>query len=115
MSFNVTFNGETKTFDKPVSVLDIVGNDRNIVCVYANNRVRELTYMLDKDSTIVPLTVKDRDAKPTYESSLRFVVAMAMKRIHPELEIRFSYNVSRAVFMQILDPEFNVTNRLVNE
>ena len=115
MSFQITFEGVTKTYDKPVSVLDIVGKDKNIVCVNVNNRVRELTYNIDYDATVQALTVKDRDAKPAYEASLRFIVAMAMNNIHPELEIRFSYNVSRAIFMQILDPEFNVTNRLVNE
>ena len=90
MSFNILFNGEKKVYDSPVTVLDVVGKNKEIVCAYVNNRVRELTYVLDKDATIVPLTVKDRDAKPTYEASLRFIVAMAMYNIHPEVKIRFS-------------------------
>ncbi|MCF0107620.1 MAG: hypothetical protein HUJ59_01210 [Bacilli bacterium] len=104
MSFNITLNEQVKTFDHPVSVLEIVGNDRDIVCANVNGRVRELTYMLDKDAVVVPLTCADRDAKPAYEASLRFLVAMAMHNIHPEIEIRFSYNVSRSIFMQILTP-----------
>lgn len=104
MPFNVTLNEQTKTYESPVSVLDVVGNDKSIICANVNGRVRELTYMLDKDSVIVPLTCKDRDAKPSYEASLRFLVAMAMHNIHPEIEIRFSYNVSRSIFMQILTP-----------
>ncbi len=90
MSFNVTFNKETKTYDKPITVLEVVGNDKDIICAYVNRRVRELTYVLDKDSEVVPLTCKDRDAKPSYEASLRFLVAMAMHNIRPDLEIRFS-------------------------
>ena len=90
MSFNITFNGEQKTYDKPITVLDVVGTDRSIVCAYVNNRVRELTYVLEKDATVVALTCKDRDAKQTYEASLRFLVAMAMKNIHPEASVRFS-------------------------
>ena len=31
MSFNITFNGEQKTYTKPVTVLDIVGTDKSIV------------------------------------------------------------------------------------
>ncbi len=115
MSFNITFNGETKAYQKPVSVLEIVGSDREIICAYVNNRVRELTYVLDKDSTVVALTCKDRDAKPTYESSLRFIVAMAMKNICPDAEIRFSYNVSRSIFMQILNKEHAVNPQLVEK
>ena len=108
MSFTVTFNGAQKVYDKPVSVLEIVGEDRDIICASINNRVRELTYMVDKDSTVLALTTKDRDAKPTYEASLRFIVAMAMYNIHPEIKIRFSYNVSRAIFMQILNPGISI-------
>ena len=115
MSFNITFNGEKKTYDKPITVLDVVGTDKSIVCAYVNNRVRELTYVLDKDSTVVPLTCKDRDAKQTYEASLRFLVAMAMHNIHPEASIRFSYNISRAVFMQILSGGVVANNTLVKE
>ena len=104
MSFNVTFNNQTKTYDKPVKVLDIVGPSKDIVCAYVNNRVRELTYELTKDSEVVPLTTKDRDAKSIYEASLRFLTAMAMHNIRPDLEIRFSYNISRSIFLQILTP-----------
>ena len=115
MSFTVTFNGEKKTYEKPITVLDIVGPSKQIVCAYVNNRVRELTYTIDKDSTVVALTVKDRDAKQTYEASLRFVVAMAVKRLFPDAKIRFSYNVSRSIFMQFLTPGHNVNYQLVEK
>lgn len=113
MSFKVVFNEETKIFEKPVTVLDIVGNNKDYICAYVNNRVRELTYTIDKDSTIQILTIKDTDAKWPYEASLRFLVAMAMRNIHPELTIRFSYNVSRSVFMQILTPGASSNGQMV--
>ena len=115
MSFQITFNKQTKTYDNPVTVLDIVGTDKSIVCAYVNRRVRELTYVLDKDAEVIPLTCKDRDAKPSYEASLRFLVAMAMHNIHPELKIRFSYNVSRSIFMQILNPKVCSSGLMVRD
>ena len=115
MSFNITFNGEKKTYEKPISVLEIVGPSRDLVCAYVDNRVRELTYVIDHDATVVALTCKDRDAKPTYEASLRFIVAMAMRNICPKAEIRFSYNVSRSIFMQVLTPGITVNPQLVKE
>ena len=71
--------------------------------------------MLDKDSEVVPLTTSDRDAKPIYEASLRFLVAMAMHNIRPEIEIRFSYNISRSVFMQILTPGVTSNIQMVKD
>ena len=115
MSFKVVFNNKEKIYDAPITVLDVVGKDRSIICAYVNGRVRELTYTLDKDSEIVPLTCKDRDAKPIYESSLRFLVAMAMHNIHPHYEIRFAYNVSRSIFLQILNPGTCASGIMIKE
>ena len=115
MSFKVLFNNQEKVFDKPVSVLDIVGNNKDYVCAYVNHRVRELTYMIDKDSEIVPLTCKDSDAMRIYEASLRFLVAMAMHNIHPHYEIRFAYNVSRSIFLQILNPGISASGIMIKE
>ena len=115
MSFKITFNGATKTYDSPVKVLDIVGDSKEIVCAYVNNRVRELTYAIEYDATVVALSCKDRDAKQTYEASIRFLVAMAMRNICPKAQIRFSYNVSRSIFMQVLNKDIVVNPQLVSE
>ena len=115
MAFKVFFDNKETIYDAPVSVLDIVGNNRDIVCAYVNHRVRELTYMIDKDAEVVPLTVKDRDAKPIYESSLRFLVAMAMHNIHPHYDIRFAYNISRSIFLQILNPQVTASGYMTRE
>ena len=115
MPIKVVFNNTEKIYDAPITVLDVVGKDRNIICAYVNGRVRELTYTIDKDSEIIPLTCKDRDAKPIYESSLRFLVAMAMHNIHPHYEIRFAYNVSRSIFLQILNPGTSASGIMIKE
>lgn len=115
MSFKVTFNQEEKIYNEPVTILDIVGNDTDIVCAYVNHYVRELTYTIDKDCEIIPLTCKDRDAKPIYEASLRYLVAMAMHNIHPDLQIRFAYNVSRSIFMQILNQGTSASGVMMKE
>ena len=99
MSFKVLFNNQEKVYKQPVSVLDVVGDNHDYVCAYVNKRVRELTYVINKDSEVIPLTCKDNDAMRIYEASLRFLVAMAMHNIHPHYEIRFAYNVSRSIFL----------------
>ena len=115
MAFKVIFNGKEKEYDSPVTALDIVGDDRDIVCVSVNNRIRELTYTIDKDSEIIPLTCKDRDAMRIYEASLRFLVAMAMHNIHPRYQIRFAYNVSRSIFLQILNEGISASGVMIKE
>ena len=115
MAFKVLFNNQEKVYDKPVTVLDIVGDNHDFVCAYVNKRVRELTYIINKDSEIVPLTCKDSDAMRIYEASLRFLVAMAMHNIHPHYEIRFAYNVSRSIFLQILNQGTSASGIMIKE
>ena len=115
MSFKVVFKNEEKIYDSPVTVLDVVGPNRDYVCAYVNKRVRELTYTIDKDSEIVPLTCKDSDAMRIYEASLRFLVAKAMHNIHPHYQIRFAYNVSRSIFLQILNQGTSASGVMIKE
>ena len=109
MAFAVTFQNQTKKYEKPTTVLDIVGDNKDYVCVKVNKRVRELTYPIDKNSEIEVLTTKDRDAMRIYEASLRFLVAMALNNIAPNTKFRFSYNVSRSIFLQFIDDK-NIAN-----
>ena len=115
MGFTVKFNGEEKHYNKAVSILDVVGDNRDYVCARINNRVRELTYMLDSDCVVEPLTCKDRDSIKIYEASVRYLVAMAMYNIAPEVSFRFSYNISRSVFLQILNGRKIATTKLTLE
>ena len=115
MAFKVLFNNKETVYEKPVTVLDVVGDSKEYVCAYVNHRVRELTYILDKDSEIIPLTCKDNDAMRIYEASLRFLVSMAMHNIHPRYEIRFAYNVSRSIFLQILNKGVSASGIMIKE
>ena len=115
MPFKVLFNNQETICEQPIKVLDIVGDDHDIVCAYVNGHLRELTYMVDHDAEIVALTCKDSDAMRIYESSVRFLVAMAMHNIHPHYQIRFAYNVSRSIFLQILNPGISASGIMIKE
>ena len=100
MSFTIKIRNHTLKFDHKTSILDIIKEydpEKRAVAARVNNRVRELTYEINKNSEVEILTVKDHEAIKVYEASLRYVVAMAFARCYPGLKIRFAYNVSRAV------------------
>lgn len=114
MSFKLQYLGKEKTFEKKVTLIDLIDNkDKSIICARVNNRLRELTYEVSDDAKIEFLTVKDQDAVRIYEASLRYIVAMAFARAYPELEIRFAYNVSRSVFIQVLNEGVSVNPTMV--
>ncbi len=103
MSFTIKYLGQTTTYDQKIALLDIVGHDKDFICARVNNRIRELTYEVYYDAEITPLTVKDQDAVRTYEISLRYLFAMAWDRLFSDVGFRFSYNVSRSIFVELLN------------
>jgi len=115
MSFKVKYLGQEKIFEKKVKLLDLCGDDKQYVCAKVNNRVRELTYEVYYDSTVEFLTVKDQDAIKTYEASIRFLLAMAFNRVFPDVEVRFCYNVSRSIFVQVLSGNKRATREMVEK
>lgn len=107
MSFTIHYLGESKTFEKKVTLLDLIKEkdpERQYVAAKVNNRVRELAYEVYYDADVEFLTVKNSEAVKIYEATLRYVVAMAFARCYPNLKIRFAYNVSRCVSIHLLDP-----------
>lgn len=116
MSFKIKYNGKTETFEKKVSLLDLIKDSDpqlNFICAKVNNRVRELTYEIYYDAEVEFLTVKDSDAVKTYEASLRYVVAMAFNRAYPGLKIRYAYNVSRCISVHLLSPNFHADTAML--
>ena len=116
MSFKLQYLGKEKSFEKKVALIDLIENkDKSIICARVNNRLRELTYEVSDDAKIEFLTVKDGDAVRIYEASLRYVIAMAFARAYPDLDIRFAYNVSRSVFIQILNEGVSANPTMVDK
>lgn len=113
MKIKINYLGQEQTIDGPVSVLSIVGNDRNIFAAYVNGRLRELTYVFDYDATIEPLSAKNRDGKFIYEASLRFIVAMAMNRAFTSVSYNLSYSISRSIYLTITSQEIKVDDKMV--
>lgn len=109
MSFKVTYNGKTETFDKKVKVIDLLTDEqrkeRKIISSRVNNLIRELTYEIYYDAEVEFLTLEDHEAMKIYEASLRYIVAMAFRRCYPDLHIRFAYNQSRCISIHLLDPK----------
>ena len=102
--------------DNQKRILDIIPPEEkdSYVAATVNNRIRELTYVLKEPSDVKLLDFKDTQAVKIYETSLRYLVAMATHRLYPQLDIRFSYNISRSIFCQILTPGFHTDLKFVD-
>ena len=70
-------------------------------CANVNNRIRELSYVVDKDCEIEFLDLNHVESMQVYSSSLRYLMAMAVKNIYPDARVIINYSISRSFFIEI--------------
>ena len=96
--FTVKVGQESFEYSQGVTLLDVAKQfNTPYYAAKVNNRLRELSYTLTKDCSVEFLDLTNADAVKIYESSLRFVVAMALHRLYPKSSIKFNYSVSRSI------------------
>lgn len=81
-------------------ILEMIPNDdkKKYYVATINNRLRELSYEIEDESEITLLDLGDLEACKVYETSLRYLFALAIHNLYPDVRVRFSYNVSRSIF-----------------
>lgn len=100
--FTLTINGNSQTFEKKVKLLDLIDDpEHRYFIARVNNRLRELHYEVDFDADIEFLDTTHSEAIFAYESSLRYLVAMAFHKRYPDFEFKFNHSLSRSVFCHI--------------
>lgn len=104
MSFTLTYLGQTKSFDHPVRLKNLLPHDHPYIASRVNHRLRELDYEVYFDASIDFLTIENQDATRTYETSLRYLVAMSIHAINPSYQFRFAYHVSRSIYLEFIEP-----------
>lgn len=91
-----------------------VEEQKKYFCAKVNGRIKELTFPIpfEGDYEIEFLDLKSPEGARIYSSSIRYLASMAFKIVCPKMEIRFFYNISRAVFgkmvslkKDIIEPE----------
>lgn len=95
-------------------LIDLVDEDKKttyMVC-RVGAQIKELNYKLSErnhNMEIEFLGLENIEGGKAYESTLRYIIAMAFHNLYPNVDIRFSYNVSRSIFCQVLTKGFHMS------
>ena len=93
---------EVHEVNTPVKLIDLLPKDNTkYVAARVNNRIRELNYLVTDDAKIEFLDLTDRDAVTIYQSTLRYLIVMAIKRRFKNAKVIFNYSISRSIFASI--------------
>jgi len=98
----IRINGKEIILDEPTSILDLIEENKfDYQAARVNNRIRELNYILTDDANVELLNLSDSNAVTIYQSTLRYLIVMAVERVFPKARVIFNYSVSRSIFASI--------------
>ena len=113
---NLIIDNKKVTIKEPKKVIDIIKNeDRKVIACIVDNRVKDLNFTVENDCTIELVRLNCQDGMWVYQSTLRFVICMALKKIFPQAKIKISYSVSRTLYAAISNLDIPYTPKVFNK
>lgn len=114
--YTVKIKDKIYTFEEK-KTLEQIANELNIKCYVAkvNNRLRELTFYLNFDCFVEFLDLNETEAVRVYQTTLRYIIAMALKRIDNNAVLTFNDYVSRTFIGLLENTKTNFNQKYLNE
>jgi uridine kinase len=92
--------------------------DAPLVAAVVNGNLRELTYPIDMDSRVMPVTMSMPDGARIYRRSLTFLLEMAFSDLYPEANLYVDHSVASGGFycqvsgrLPLADPELEALKK----
>lgn len=114
--FTVNVNNQALSFDEKITLKDLakkLNNDGIVAKV--NNRLRELNYYINYNCNVEFLDLKNFDAVRVYETSLRYIIIMAIERLWPGLKVKFNQCVSRSISCVVTGKKVNIDQTFLDK
>ena len=95
---SIIVNGKETEYKEGLMALDLVKPfNKDIVSCKINGKLRDLVYAIEDGDKVDLLGLNDEDSVRVYEASLRYLIAMAIKRVYPTLKVNCDYYISRSI------------------
>lgn len=114
--YTVKINDKTYNFEEKIT-LEELANRLNIKSYVAkvNNRIRELTFYLNYDCEVEFLNLDNAEAVRVYQTTLRYIIAMAVKRIDKGATLIINDYVSRSFIGLLENTKYSFNQKYLDE
>lgn len=114
--YTITINNVPYQYEEKITLKDLA-KSFNTECYVAkvNNRIRELNYYVNYDCTVEFLDLCDFAAVRVYETSLRYLIIMALERIYKDVKVSFNQCVSRAISCDVSNINEKIDNKFLKK
>ncbi len=97
--FTINVDGKSYEFENPVRLEKLSEKvPGEFYAATVNNRLRELSYEVDYDADVTFLDYTYYDTTKIYGTSMRYLVVMAVHRLYPHLQIKFTKSISMGIY-----------------
>ena len=79
---------------KAADFLKVINLPAPAVAAIIDNELRELTFPIDKEATLIPVTTSDPDGARIYRRSLNFLLEMAFSDLFPKAKLTIDHSMS---------------------
>lgn len=104
---SIIVNGKEREYKNGLVVKDLVNEDKDVFSCKINHKLRDLSYGINDGDRVDLLGFMDSDSIRVYEASLRYLLAMAIKKVYSNLKVSCDYYVSRSICFKKIDGVFN--------
>lgn len=113
--FTVNVAGKSHQLEEKTSVLSLIDNsNKEFLVAKVNNRLRELTYELSFDANVELLDCTSSDAIKVYETSFRYLLAMALHNLYPQYQFKISYAISRSLLITVVKDKVHMDTKMLH-
>ena len=114
--FTVNILNQTHTLNERTPAIKLLNDkEKRYMAVKVNNRLRELNFELNYDCDVIPLDLNSSDAVKVYETSMRYLIALAFHNLHPDYQVKLSYGISRSIMITVMQPKVPMDKSMLNE
>lgn len=93
---------EVKEGETVLRCLELLGiNTQHVLAARQGDTALELSAPIKGDAALAPLTLHDEEGRRVYERSVRFVLLLALRRLHPGQRVRFEFSVGGGILVRL--------------
>lgn len=102
-------NGDQKSFDHPVSVMDVAlsigpGLAKNTIAGRVNGQLRDASDLINEDATLQIITPKDDDGVEIIRHSCAHLIGHAVKQLFPDVQMVIGPVIEEGFYYDIFSP-----------
>lgn len=114
--FKININNQDYFYENKIVLKDLAKDFMpNAIAAKVNNRLRELNYYINYNCEIEFINLTNFDAVRIYETSLRYLIIMALEKINPNITVRFNQCISRSISCTLLNTNEKVSNAFIKK